>query len=122
MALRGASVIERSRSGRPSAGAPDCTRQTPRKWVASGCAGALASTERYRGKASASRAGCARLDALLSSAFSSGLIMATYVLIHGAWHGGWCWRSVAPALRRAGHEVYAPSLTGLGERKHLAHG
>jgi pimeloyl-ACP methyl ester carboxylesterase len=47
--------------------------------------------------------------------------MATYVLVHGAWHGGWCWQIVAPALRRAGHEVYAPSLTGLGERKHLAH-
>jgi pimeloyl-ACP methyl ester carboxylesterase len=47
--------------------------------------------------------------------------MATYVLIHGAWHGGWKWRIVAPALRRAGHEVYAPSLTGMGERKHLAH-
>jgi len=46
--------------------------------------------------------------------------MATFVLIHGAWHGGWCWKLVAPALRRAGHEVYAPSLTGLGERKHLA--
>ena len=46
--------------------------------------------------------------------------MATYVLIHGAWHGGWCWNIVARALRRAGHEVYAPSLTGLGERKHLA--
>ena len=46
--------------------------------------------------------------------------MATFVLIHGAWHGGWCWKRVAPALRRAGHEVYAPSLTGLGERKHLA--
>lgn len=46
--------------------------------------------------------------------------MATYVLIHGAWHGGWCWKIVAPALRRAGHEVYAPSLTGLGERRHLA--
>lgn len=46
--------------------------------------------------------------------------MATYVLIHGAWHGGWCWKTVAPALRRAGHEVYAPSLTGLGERRHLA--
>ena len=46
--------------------------------------------------------------------------MATYVLIHGAWHGGWCWKSVAPALRRAGHEVYAPSLTGMGERRHLA--
>jgi pimeloyl-ACP methyl ester carboxylesterase len=47
--------------------------------------------------------------------------MATYVLIHGAWHGGWKWRVVAPALRRAGHELYAPSLTGMGERKHLAH-
>jgi pimeloyl-ACP methyl ester carboxylesterase len=46
--------------------------------------------------------------------------MATYVLIHGAWHGGWCWKHVAPALRRAGHEVYAPSLTGMGERGHLA--
>jgi pimeloyl-ACP methyl ester carboxylesterase len=46
--------------------------------------------------------------------------MATYVLIHGAWHGGWCWKIVAPALRRAGHEVYAPSLTGMGERMHLA--
>lgn len=47
--------------------------------------------------------------------------MSTYVLIHGAWHGGWCWKIVASALRRAGHEVYAPSLTGLGERRHLAH-
>ena len=46
--------------------------------------------------------------------------MAAFVLIHGAWHGGWCWKFVAPALRRAGHEVYAPSLTGMGERKHLA--
>ena len=46
--------------------------------------------------------------------------MAAFVLIHGAWHGGWCWRQVAAGLRRAGHEVYAPSLTGLGERKHLA--
>jgi pimeloyl-ACP methyl ester carboxylesterase len=44
----------------------------------------------------------------------------TFVLIHGAWHGGWCWRFVRPLLRRAGHEVFAPSLTGLGERKHLA--
>jgi len=46
--------------------------------------------------------------------------MATFVLVHGAWHGGWCWRHVAPLLRRAGHDVYAPSLTGLGERAHLA--
>lgn len=45
--------------------------------------------------------------------------MATFVLVHGAWHGGWCWRFVRPLL--GGHEVYAPSLTGLGERKHLAH-
>ena len=44
----------------------------------------------------------------------------TFVLIHGAWHGGWCWRRVAPLLRRAGHEVLAPSLTGLGDRAHLA--
>src|SRR5262249_25595660 len=46
--------------------------------------------------------------------------MATFVLVHGAWHGGWCWRDVAARLRRAGHDVYAPSLTGLGERAHLA--
>ena len=44
----------------------------------------------------------------------------TFVLIHGAWHGGWCWRIVAPMLRQAGHEVFAPSLTGLGDRAHLA--
>jgi pimeloyl-ACP methyl ester carboxylesterase len=41
--------------------------------------------------------------------------MATFVLIHGAWHGGWCWKRVTPLLRAAGHEVYAPTLTGLGE-------
>ena len=46
---------------------------------------------------------------------------ACFVLIHGAWHGGWCWRRVVPLLRDAGHAVYAPSLTGLGDRVHLAH-
>ena len=46
--------------------------------------------------------------------------MATFVLIHGAWHGGWSWWKTAPLLRRAGHRVLAPSLTGLGEREHLA--
>ena len=46
--------------------------------------------------------------------------MATYVLVHGAWHGGWCWRAVARSLRADGHEVHAPSLTGLGDRRHLA--
>ena len=45
--------------------------------------------------------------------------MATLVLVHGAWHGGWCWRRLTPLLRGAGHEVYVPTLTGLGERAHL---
>lgn len=42
------------------------------------------------------------------------------VLVHGAWHGGWGWRRLTPLLRRAGHEVYTPTMTGLGERAHLA--
>ena len=46
--------------------------------------------------------------------------MATFVLIHGAWHGGWSWWKTAPLLLEAGHRVLAPSLTGLGEREHLA--
>ncbi len=46
--------------------------------------------------------------------------MSTFVLVHGAWHGGWCWREVAHRLSAAGHEVFAPTLTGLGERAHLA--
>lgn len=45
--------------------------------------------------------------------------MTTFVLVHGAWHGGWCWRRLTPLLRAAGHEVFAPTLTGLGERRHL---
>lgn len=49
-----------------------------------------------------------------------GMTMATFILIHGAWHGGWCWWKVAPRLRNAGHTVLAPSLTGLGDRQHLA--
>jgi pimeloyl-ACP methyl ester carboxylesterase len=43
----------------------------------------------------------------------------TFVLVHGAWHGGWCWGKVSPLLRAAGHAVYTPTLTGLGERAHL---
>jgi pimeloyl-ACP methyl ester carboxylesterase len=46
--------------------------------------------------------------------------MAAFVLVHGAFHGGWCWRDVSAHLRAAGHEVFAPTLTGLGERRHLA--
>lgn len=45
--------------------------------------------------------------------------MATYVLVHGAWAGGWCWSGVARHLRAAGHDVYAPTMTGQGERAHL---
>ena len=47
--------------------------------------------------------------------------MATFVLLHGMWHGGWCWRYLTPRLREAGHDVYTPALTGLGERLHLNH-
>ena len=43
----------------------------------------------------------------------------TYVLVHGAWHGGWCWREVAETLRSQGHRVFTPTQTGLGERRHL---
>ena len=46
--------------------------------------------------------------------------MTTFVLVHGAWHGGWCWQRVTPLLRASGHEVHTPTLTGLGERAHLA--
>ncbi|WP_028926693.1 alpha/beta fold hydrolase [Pseudonocardia acaciae] len=45
--------------------------------------------------------------------------MITYVLLHGAWHGGWVWRRVVPDLRAAGHQVLAPTLTGLSDRAHL---
>jgi pimeloyl-ACP methyl ester carboxylesterase len=43
----------------------------------------------------------------------------TFVLVHGSWHGGWCWRRVADRLEQHGHKVYTPTLTGLGERVHL---
>jgi pimeloyl-ACP methyl ester carboxylesterase len=47
----------------------------------------------------------------------------TYVLVHGAWHGGWCWRDVASRLRALGHHVTTPTQTGVGERRHLlSHG
>ena len=45
--------------------------------------------------------------------------MATFVLVHGGGHGGWCWRKVVPLLVQAGHTVYTPTLTGMGERLHL---
>ena len=45
--------------------------------------------------------------------------LSPYVLVHGAWHGGWCWGQVAERLRALGHRVFTPTLTGLGERAHL---
>jgi pimeloyl-ACP methyl ester carboxylesterase len=45
--------------------------------------------------------------------------MSTFVLVHGGWAGGWQWRDVAQALRGRSHEVYSPTLTGMGERVHL---
>lgn len=46
--------------------------------------------------------------------------MTTFVLVHGGGHGGWCWKWCAQELRARGHEAYAPTLTGFGERAHLA--
>ena len=46
----------------------------------------------------------------------------TFVLVHGSSAGGWCYRRVADLLEKAGHKVYAPTLTGLGERAHLMSG
>jgi len=44
---------------------------------------------------------------------------ATFVLVHGGGHGGWCWQRTARLLRAQGHDVYTPTLTGFGERSHL---
>lgn len=46
--------------------------------------------------------------------------MGVFVLVHPAWFGGWCWRKLVPLLRDAGHAALTPTLTGLGERAHLA--
>ncbi len=45
--------------------------------------------------------------------------MATFVLVHGGWSGAHCWREVRRLLAAEGHEVFTPSLTGIGERVHL---
>ncbi len=45
--------------------------------------------------------------------------MTDFVLVHGGWHGGWCWKDLAAILQDRGHRVFAPSLTGLAERHHL---
>lgn len=45
--------------------------------------------------------------------------MTTFILVHGAWGGGWQWGGVARLLREAGHDVFIPTFTGCGERGHL---
>lgn len=45
--------------------------------------------------------------------------MATFVLVHGGWGGGWEWTPIANELRERGHRVFTPTLTGLGEREHI---
>jgi pimeloyl-ACP methyl ester carboxylesterase len=50
---------------------------------------------------------------------ASGGIMTTFVLVHGAWHGSWCWKRVRKTLQAEGHDVFTPTLTGVGERSHL---
>ena len=47
--------------------------------------------------------------------------METYLIVHGGWAGGWYFKDTAKILRAAGHEVYTPTLTGIGERVHLGH-
>ena len=50
---------------------------------------------------------------------ASNITPKTFVLVHGVWHGGWCWKRVADVLRSRGHHVTTPTQTGLGERSHL---
>jgi len=52
--------------------------------------------------------------------FQEEVRVTTFVLILGAWLGGWCWKHVVPLVRDEGHEVYTLTLAGLGEREHLA--
>ena len=63
--------------------------------------------------------GAAALSTVTGSEVRAETTPRTFVLVHGTWHGGWCWQRVAEALRSKGHRVYAPSLTGLADRSHL---
>ncbi|WP_245442800.1 alpha/beta hydrolase [Methylobacterium terrae] len=71
------------------------------------------------------RTALAGVSALGAAALATGTAQAqgaapkTYVLVHGAYGGGWIWRDVAAGLRRQGHRVFTPTQTGLGERGHL---
>src|SRR5438067_2567448 len=64
-------------------------------------------------------AGVAALGSAPAPALAQTDARKTFVLVHGAWHGGWCWRRVADLLERQGHKAFTPTLTGVGERSHL---
>jgi pimeloyl-ACP methyl ester carboxylesterase len=72
-----------------------------------------------RRAAIAAGAGIAAATAAGSAPAQAPTPAKNFVLIHGAWHGGWCWRRVSDRLEAKGHKVFAPTLTGLGERSHL---
>jgi len=59
------------------------------------------------------------LAGVAATGFSSKKKDVIFVLVHGAWHGGWCWKKVKTILENQGFSVYTPTLTGLGERSHL---
>lgn len=88
-------------------------RRLDRRTVLGGAAGAAATGLVTRLGASSS---AAAQDATSDSVGGR----ATFVLVHGAYSGGWAWRKVAPLLRAAGHDVYVTTATGMGDRIHLA--
>jgi pimeloyl-ACP methyl ester carboxylesterase len=88
-------------------------RRLDRRAVLGGAAGAAAA-------GLVSRAGAPTLAATQDATSSSEGGAATFVLVHGSWAGAWIWRPIVPLLRAAGHEVYASTATGMGDRVHLA--
>jgi pimeloyl-ACP methyl ester carboxylesterase len=64
-------------------------------------------------------AGAGMMSMAGETAAQAPTLSKTFVLVHGAWHGGWCWRRVADRLEGKGHKVFCPTMTGLGERSHL---
>lgn len=69
--------------------------------------------------AMAGATGIAALAATAGAAAIAPPDPVSFVLVHGAWHGGWCWREVAGQLRNREFDVHTPTMTGLGERQHL---
>lgn len=84
-----------------------CTR-TPKAWP----------KLHMRVNPSKNDAGIGLLFTHLCNLFESS--MSNFLLVHGSWHGAWCWRDVEKLLRAKGHEVFAPTLSGCAERFHHA--